>query len=70
MPAGRSAIALRLYSSPLPAFGPGSREHERRQLDGLELNGHDESPEDRVDKAGAVSPTGAQSTYAGAGSYY
>ena len=41
MPAGRSAVALKPYTPPEPAFGPGSVEHTQRAAVALDLAAED-----------------------------
>ncbi|TDL26176.1 hypothetical protein BD410DRAFT_716479 [Rickenella mellea] len=60
IPAGRMAVAIRLYTLPLPAFGPGSVEYTRRQVDEMASLGDETKDADS-------SPT---VSYAGAGQYF
>ncbi len=72
IPAGRSAVAVKPYQSPTPAFGPGSVEHTRRQAESLELE-LEELEGDNIElcsKAPGSPPSSNTSSYAGAGSYF
>lgn len=67
IPAGRNAVAMKSYASPVPEFGPGSVEHTRRQAEELEL-----LQASATGNADAASPVKGQldESYAGAGSYF
>jgi len=69
IPAGRLAVAVKPYTRPTPAFGPGSVEYVRRQAEDLELavKGDDQSETETL--VDAASPRSGGS-YAGAGSYF
>ena len=64
IPAGRLAVAAKPFAQLVPAFGPGSVEHTRRQTEELEL-----TVEDSSSSPMAVSPHSGRS-YAGEGSYF
>ncbi|KAI0663425.1 BRO1 domain-containing protein [Cubamyces menziesii] len=69
IPAGLLAVAVKPYTKPVPAFGPGSVEYTRRQAEELELL----SSETATDTASSPSPSipGASTkSYAGAEAYY
>ncbi|KAI0335129.1 hypothetical protein GY45DRAFT_1241659 [Cubamyces sp. BRFM 1775] len=69
IPAGLLAVAVKPYTKPVPAFGPGSVEYTRRQAEDLELL----SSEGAIDTASSHSPStpGASAkSYAGAEAYY
>ncbi|KAI0042676.1 hypothetical protein FA95DRAFT_1525170 [Auriscalpium vulgare] len=59
VPAGRMAVAIKPFEKPAPAFGPGSVEYVRRQVEEIVVRDESEGP----------SGHGAGS-YAGAGSYF
>ena len=67
IPAGRSAVSVKPYQPPTPAFGPGSVEHARRQAELLEL---EEDNIDLHDKPPASPSSSKSPSYAGAGSYF
>ncbi|CAL1706477.1 unnamed protein product [Somion occarium] len=60
VPTGRSAVTIRPYSQPTPAFGPGSVEYARKQAEALEL----------LDDSSNKEPVSSRPEYAGAGAYY
>ncbi|KAL4251427.1 pH-response regulator protein palC [Abortiporus biennis] len=63
IPAGRAAVAIKPYTRPQPAFGPGSIEYIRRQTEELDLlNAQDDGDSTFKSKD--------RTTYAGAGSYF
>lgn len=66
IPAGRAAVAAKPYAPPLPAFGPGSIEHTRRQAENVTL----EEGVEHADRPPADRTTSEASNYSGAGSYY
>ncbi|EGN99751.1 hypothetical protein SERLA73DRAFT_88380 [Serpula lacrymans var. lacrymans S7.3] len=68
IPAGRLAVAVKPFSSHIPAFGPGSVEHARRQIEELSVlePGVESEQSSDADKASPFS----RETYAGAGSYF
>ncbi|THH09549.1 hypothetical protein EW146_g8655 [Bondarzewia mesenterica] len=66
IPTGRLAVAVKPYTQPVPAFGPGSVEYMRKQAEEMELLG-ELAPKD--DGEAVISLQSAQS-YAGAGSYF
>lgn len=69
IPSGRTAVAITPFKSPDPAFGPGSAEYARLQMELLELNEvdeHDEVSTSQVERP-SIEPT---PSYAGKGSYY
>jgi len=70
IPAGRSAVAVKPYQSPTPAFGPGSVEHTRRQAESLELEELEGDNIELRSKAPGSPPSSNTSSYAGAGSYF
>jgi len=67
IPAGRAAVAIRPYSHPAPAYGPGSVQYIRKQAEELELLEDDESSE--LVTSTTSDPKKADN-YAGAGSYF
>ncbi|KAF9816763.1 hypothetical protein IEO21_03925 [Rhodonia placenta] len=80
IPAGRAAVASKIYSKPIPAFGPGSIEDTRRQAEALELASSMGDQSETATLVGGdvshpqpedshVSPRSG-SSYAGAGSYF
>ena len=65
IPAGLLAAVVKPYSQPVPAFGPGSVEHTRRQAEDLELLNA------ATDASGSLLPSsGSGKSYAGAEAYY
>ncbi|KAH9942358.1 uncharacterized protein BXZ73DRAFT_87964 [Epithele typhae] len=66
IPAGVAAVAVKAYSKPVPAFGPGSVEYARKQAEDLELL--DASPD--TNDVHLSSPPGSSKSYAGADAYY
>ena len=70
IPAGRSAVALRSYAKPTPAFGPGSAsytEHMAEEMQRLGLEGREDEGASPPSAPSAAPPEG---TYAGAGQYF
>jgi hypothetical protein len=68
IPAGRQAVTAKPFAPPVPAFGPGSLEHVRKQAEELELQvepGTDRSSE----RSSGVNPL-SKGSYAGAESYF
>lgn len=76
IPAGRMAIAIRAYTKPVPAFGPGSADYVQKmaeELESLGVGGEGGGGGGGGDSSGtspAVPPHKAEASYAGAGSYY
>lgn len=71
IPAGRSAVALKPFIPPTPAFGPGSVEYVRRQTDLLEMSeGVDTEDSQSGQDRPQISHQASSSSYAGAGSYF
>jgi hypothetical protein len=60
------AISAKPFVPPVPAFGPESVAHIRRQAEELELLN---APEEEEETPSDLSPT-STGTYAGAGSYF
>lgn len=69
IPSGRAAVSLTPFKPPDPAFGPGSAEYARLQMELLELNEGHENGEDKASQPERPSIEHAPS-YAGKGSYY
>ena len=65
VPAGRLAVAVRAFTPPLPAFGPGSVEYIRKHTVSLDV----EDPESSLEPQNTRNPP-SKPTYAGAGSYF
>ncbi|PSS03311.1 hypothetical protein PHLCEN_2v4017 [Hermanssonia centrifuga] len=73
IPAGRMAIAIRAYTKPVPAFGPGSADYVQKmaeELESLGVGGEGGGGGDSSGTSPAVPPHKAEASYAGAGSYY
>ncbi|PCH36083.1 hypothetical protein WOLCODRAFT_140215 [Wolfiporia cocos MD-104 SS10] len=70
IPAGRSAVTLKPYTKPTPAFGPGSVEYVQRHTEELELS--TQSDDGTADSPTVVDTASshAGASYAGAGSYF
>jgi hypothetical protein len=64
IPAGRMAVALRVYAQPTPAFGPGSVEYARQRAEALELVEGGESAE------GSIAPMPGANNYSTDRPYY
>ncbi|KAH9892666.1 hypothetical protein C8Q73DRAFT_649444 [Cubamyces lactineus] len=69
IPAGLLAVAVKPYTRPVPAFGPGSVEYTRRQAEELELLSSETAPDTASPSSPSVSGASAKS-YAGAEAYY
>ncbi|TFY53342.1 hypothetical protein EVG20_g10157, partial [Dentipellis fragilis] len=65
VPAGRLAVAIKAYTRPTPAFGPGSVAFVRKQAEEFELVGGSDGEEVKD----VISPRSGQS-YGGEGSYF
>ncbi|KAI0775815.1 hypothetical protein BD413DRAFT_531776 [Trametes elegans] len=68
IPAGLLAVAVKPYSKPIPAFGPGSVEYMRRQAEELELLASENAADTAPSPAAASG--GSTKSYAGAEAYY
>ncbi|EKM54651.1 uncharacterized protein PHACADRAFT_175173 [Phanerochaete carnosa HHB-10118-sp] len=73
IPAGRMAVAIRPYTRPVPAFGPGSAEYVQQYAEALDSLAKEDGSE--VESATSLPPppppSGASAGgYAGAGSYF
>ncbi|KIY44557.1 hypothetical protein FISHEDRAFT_77469 [Fistulina hepatica ATCC 64428] len=67
IPAGRMAVAIKPFTPPPPAFGPGSTEYSRRQTQPSQLTGL--SPSKGIQEEDDVLSS-KDADYAGAGSYF
>ncbi|KAI0373938.1 hypothetical protein BV20DRAFT_936502 [Pilatotrama ljubarskyi] len=68
IPAGLLAVAVKPYTKPTPAFGPGSVEYTRRQAEGLELLDSENAAGGHTSQAATPGTPGK--SYAGAEAYY
>ncbi|KAI0675398.1 hypothetical protein C8Q78DRAFT_1012205 [Trametes maxima] len=71
IPAGLMAVSVKPYVKPVPAFGPGSVEHTRRQAEELELLNSEEGTDSSVQASPTTTRFGPSTkSYAGAEAYY
>lgn len=75
IPAGRTAVAIRTYAKPTPAFGPGSESYVQQmaeELGKLQVEEEDEAAETTTTPPSHPSPSlvRAEGNYAGAGQYF